>query len=74
MTDMRQVAEPCPYCGSYYRNGDRCNKCHRFVAEIATDAGILNDGNDPIFSMAGHAPRGADWDKKSHRVIRRKTM
>jgi methionyl-tRNA synthetase len=31
MTDtrppIRQVTEPCPACGSYYRRGEQCNIC-----------------------------------------------
>lgn len=67
---LRQVSEPCPGCGSMYRRGDHCNSCRAF-APAPPNVGILPDGNDPAFTLAGHAPRGQGWDPVQHKVIRR---
>lgn len=61
VTDIRQVSEPCPKCGSYYRRGDVCNICGA-VAPVPVELDIS-------FSREGKACRGRVWDKKLHRYV-----
>ena len=30
---LKQAANPCPICGSYYRRGDKCNVCETDLKE-----------------------------------------
>jgi ribosomal protein L32 len=31
--DLKQVKDPCPICGSYYRRGNLCNVCKTDLKE-----------------------------------------
>lgn len=78
-TDWKNVRQtfdhPCPECGSRYRDGDFCaNPECRALAPAPVDIGSLPDGNDRNFCMAGHSPRGQDWDKVQHKVVYRQSL
>lgn len=75
-SDLRMVHSPCynvlstgKKCGSFFRNGDRCNKCDS-LQPAPPNIGPLPDGNERFFNTTGHAPKGLGWDKSQHRVIR----
>ena len=62
VTSIRQVSEPCPKCGSYYRRGDVCNIC----GEVAP----VKELSDRTYSLEGRQCRGRVWDKKLHRYLK----
>ena len=55
---------PCPKCGSWYRNGTRCNKC----GEECRDKAVF----DVMFSQVGKPMKGKAWDSKQHKYIARR--
>jgi predicted RNA-binding Zn-ribbon protein involved in translation (DUF1610 family) len=64
MTATHQVSMPCPVCGSWYRNVNRCNVC-----------GVVVD--DKIQSEPVFRPRssiGRLWSKKYHRYLTEKEI
>ena len=62
-TPTRQVSEPCPRCGSYYRIGDYCNvkDCGQF-APVAPE-------HTAEFSRAGREAKGRVWDPKKRKYV-----
>jgi methionyl-tRNA synthetase len=58
---IRQVEEPCPSCGSFYRRGDCCNACG-MLAPVAQAVA------QPF--AAGKETRGKTWLKAQHRYLR----
>lgn len=60
MTITHQSIIPCPNCGSYYRNDDKCNKCNAIV-----DEPIVNQSHRAIGVRIG----GRLWNKKLHRYL-----
>lgn len=60
----RMVKLPCRKCGSFYRYGDFCNKCHSYMPYPQIDF------EKDTFSIAGHAPIGRKWSKKLHRYLK----
>jgi len=61
MTDniTRQVNIACPSCGSYYRQGDKCNICGNVIME---------ENSEPI-PFVPKAPVGRLWNKRLHRYL-----
>ena len=64
---IRQVAHPCPHCGSYYRRDDRCNICGEVVQETIAET-------EDKFSRAGRSTVGKIWNAKLHRYMKRSDM
>lgn len=58
---IRQVDEPCPSCGSFYRRGDCCSRCETYAPAAPISAAAFKEGK---------APRGRTWLKKEHRYLR----
>ncbi len=61
---IRQVSEPCPTCGSWYRNGDICNIC-------GGQAPVKEESADLFVS---HSSQGRQWSKKEHRYLTHKEV
>jgi hypothetical protein len=61
----RQADKPCSKCGSWYRLGDNCNKC----VEHAPISDSFYSDIGPVFTRKGKEAKGADWDKKQHKVV-----
>jgi methionyl-tRNA synthetase len=58
MTATHQATAPCPECGSWYRDGDKCNKCGAVVDDKNTE--------DAKFICKTNARQ---WSKKHHRYL-----
>jgi methionyl-tRNA synthetase len=54
-----QVSIPCPKCGSYYRDNDKCNKCG--------EASPIKEEEKTVF--VSHSDTAKEWSKKRHRYL-----
>jgi hypothetical protein len=61
---VRQVSVPCPTCGSYYRDENKCNICGT-VNEV-------QEKDDHI--VMHHENKGRQWSKKLHRYLTQKEI
>lgn len=63
---LRQADRPCTICGSWYRRGDKCNRCgsSQSVPESFYTGPDTND-----FSLTGRPPKGRQWDSKKHKYV-----
>lgn len=59
MTITRQDNYPCPKCGSWYRNGENCNKCGKNCPPK----------EEIIRASTGAIRTGRQWSKKFHRYL-----
>ena len=58
-----QASEPCKVCNSYYRNGDRCNKC----GELIIDKRVEFIKKKPLKMKQL-------WSKSKHRYLAQKEI
>lgn len=66
MTTTHQSSIPCPNCGSWYRNSDKCNMCGIVVEEpIVEEKSHCNIG-----SLTG----GRLWSKNLKRYLTEKEI
>jgi methionyl-tRNA synthetase len=57
-TIVRQVENPCPKCGSFYRRGDECNICGTFSPAIK---------GSELRKLSFRT--GRQWSKSLHRYL-----
>jgi hypothetical protein len=58
MTATHQANNPCPSCGSFYRNVDKCNICGIKIEDIEEEKPLFHRENV-----------GRQWSKKRHRYL-----
>lgn len=63
MTITHQATAPCPNCGSWYRDKEKCNKCGTVC-------------KDPVHEDPRFIPKttGRMWSKQHHRYLKEKEI
>ena len=54
-----QASTHCPQCGSWYRNGDKCNACGVVIVEKEPEQEMF----------VSHSSAGRQWSKSLHRYL-----